>query len=248
MPPCAAHGGGAAGTAPRPTGNNVAGTTTIPPGLVITGSAPAHTAVRYALAQLGKPYVFGAAGPNAYDCSGLTMAAWAAAGVALPHLAAAQATSGTPEPTDLPKPVAGDLVLIPGSDGTPQAPGHVGMIVGHIDAKDGRHLYLVQAPETGVPVELTEAPNGAARSWPSAMSGSRVWGIASWRCSSTRLRSTHIVTNLRARVEGLVTPAGRAPGAASGILIRRRTTAGTTRWHDSARRRTPRQHRGPCCR
>jgi cell wall-associated NlpC family hydrolase len=51
---------------------------------------PADRAVRHAYAQLGKPYVFGAAGPWAYDCSGLTMAAWRRGGVALPHNAARQ--------------------------------------------------------------------------------------------------------------------------------------------------------------
>jgi cell wall-associated NlpC family hydrolase len=51
---------------------------------------PAERAVRHAYAQLGKPYVFGAAGPWAYDCSGLTMAAWRRGGVTLPHNAARQ--------------------------------------------------------------------------------------------------------------------------------------------------------------
>jgi cell wall-associated NlpC family hydrolase len=46
--------------------------------------------VNYAYAQLGKPYVWAAAGPNGFDCSGLTMAAWGAAGVNLPHNAAMQ--------------------------------------------------------------------------------------------------------------------------------------------------------------
>ena len=50
----------------------------------------AATAVAYAKAQVGKPYQWGAAGPGAFDCSGLTMAAWAQAGVSLPHSAAAQ--------------------------------------------------------------------------------------------------------------------------------------------------------------
>jgi peptidoglycan DL-endopeptidase CwlO len=154
-PICA--GGGGAGPIVGPTGNNVAGTTTIPTGFVTTGSAAAQNAVQFALAQLGEPYVFGAAGPNTWDCSGLTMGAWAAAGVSLPHLAAAQANMGTPEPIDLSQAVGGDLVLIPGSDGTAAAPGHVGMVAGYVDKADGRHLYLIQAPETGVPVELTEA-------------------------------------------------------------------------------------------
>jgi cell wall-associated NlpC family hydrolase len=62
--------------------------------LVHAGSAAAQKAVQFALAQVGKPYVFGAAGPGAYDCSGLTMAAWASAGVSLPHSAAEQYNYG----------------------------------------------------------------------------------------------------------------------------------------------------------
>jgi len=50
----------------------------------------AGTAVRYACRQIGKTYVWGAAGPNHFDCSGLILAAWAAAGVSLPHNAAEQ--------------------------------------------------------------------------------------------------------------------------------------------------------------
>ena len=53
-------------------------------------SGRAGIAVAFALAQIGKPYVFAAAGPGAFDCSGLTMAAWGKAGVSLPHFAAAQ--------------------------------------------------------------------------------------------------------------------------------------------------------------
>ncbi|MGN6606494.1 MAG: C40 family peptidase [Jatrophihabitans sp.] len=150
-------GGGGPGATVGPVGNVIAGTTTIPPGLVLTGSPAARTAVRFALAQLGKHYLFGAAGPDTWDCSGLTMAAWAAAGIALPHYTVTQAQHGTPIPTDLTTAVGGDLVFIPGSDGTPAAPGHVGMIVGYRDQPDGRHLLLIQAPETGVPVELTDA-------------------------------------------------------------------------------------------
>lgn len=60
-----------------------------------TGSAPqvsgkAGIAVQFAWNQLGKPYKWGAAGPSSYDCSGLTMAAWKAAGITLPHNAAQQ--------------------------------------------------------------------------------------------------------------------------------------------------------------
>jgi peptidoglycan DL-endopeptidase CwlO len=50
----------------------------------------AAAAVRYAYAQIGKPYRYGAAGPNSFDCSGLTMMAWRQGGIALPHSAAGQ--------------------------------------------------------------------------------------------------------------------------------------------------------------
>ena len=139
---------------PSAAGDLVAGTPTVPAGLIIEGSKRARIAVRFVLAQLGKPYQFGAAGPSAYDCSGLTMAGWAAAGIPLEHLAAAQASAGTPEPTDLSQARSGDLVLIPGADGTPARPGHVGMIVGRVHGQ----LYLAQAPGyRDLPVELTEA-------------------------------------------------------------------------------------------
>jgi peptidoglycan DL-endopeptidase CwlO len=124
------------------SGLAVPGSPTLPPGftLPLGTSRAAAVAVTFALAQLGKPYVFGGAGPSVYDCSGLTMAAWAAAGVVLPHNADAQSQLGTPvlEPSLL-RP--GDLVFIPGSDGTMQAPGHVGMYV-------DRGL-IVEAPHTG---------------------------------------------------------------------------------------------------
>lgn len=53
-------------------------------------------ALAYARKQLGKPYRWGAAGPDAYDCSGLTLAAWRAAGVSLPRVSRQQATVGRP--------------------------------------------------------------------------------------------------------------------------------------------------------
>jgi cell wall-associated NlpC family hydrolase len=56
----------------------------------VYATGPAGTAVRFALAQLGKGYRWAADGPGTYDCSGLTLAAWRAAGVALPHNAAMQ--------------------------------------------------------------------------------------------------------------------------------------------------------------
>jgi cell wall-associated NlpC family hydrolase len=56
----------------------------------VSASGRAAAAVHYAMAQVGKAYVYGAAGPSAFDCSGLTMMAWAQAGVSLPHSSSAQ--------------------------------------------------------------------------------------------------------------------------------------------------------------
>jgi peptidoglycan DL-endopeptidase CwlO len=58
------------------------------------GSGAGAVAVRYAMAQVGDPYQYGAAGPNAFDCSGLTMMAWRQAGVSLPHSSSAQYSVG----------------------------------------------------------------------------------------------------------------------------------------------------------
>lgn len=67
-------------------------TTRLPSDVPASGRAAA--AVQYALAQVGDSYVYGAAGPDAFDCSGLTMMAWAQAGVGLPHSSSAQYSSG----------------------------------------------------------------------------------------------------------------------------------------------------------
>ena len=76
-----------------------------------------------------------------------------------PRLAAHR---GTPEPLDLSQAQAGDLVFIPGADGTTAEPGHVGIVIGYVahTRRAGRDLYLVQAPGyANLPVELTEATN-----------------------------------------------------------------------------------------
>ncbi|HEV7204338.1 MAG TPA: C40 family peptidase [Jatrophihabitans sp.] len=72
-------------------------------------SAAARRAVQYALDQVGKPYVFGSAGPDSFDCSGLTMMAWQQGGVSLPHSAADQYNYGTHVSRDQLRP--GDLVF-----------------------------------------------------------------------------------------------------------------------------------------
>jgi peptidoglycan DL-endopeptidase CwlO len=114
-----------------------------------TGSAGA--AVRYAYAQLGKPYVWGGAGPNSFDCSGLTMMAWNAAGVSLPHNAAMQQSDIPAVSLSALQP--GDLIFF----GSPAF--HVGIYVGGGN--------MIQAPHTGADVEVTPVsymtPSGAGR-------------------------------------------------------------------------------------
>ena len=80
-----------------------------PPVASAPASGRAAAAVQYALGQVGDSYVFGAAGPSAFDCSGLTMMAWSQAGVGLPHSSGAQMGSGSRVSSDSLQP--GDLVF-----------------------------------------------------------------------------------------------------------------------------------------
>jgi cell wall-associated NlpC family hydrolase len=113
-----------------------AGGGTPPPKYTGPTSSQAEKAVQFAYAQLGKPYVFGASGPDSYDCSGLTMAAWAYAGVSIPRVSYAQMS-------DLPAVSTSDLE--PGDILGFIGNGHVGIYVGG--------GYLIDAPHTGLDVE-----------------------------------------------------------------------------------------------
>jgi cell wall-associated NlpC family hydrolase len=115
----------------------------------VSGSAGA--AVSYAKSKLGKPYVYGAAGPNSFDCSGLTMASWKAAGKSLPHNAASQYHSMAHISKSSLAP--GDLVFY-------NSLGHVAIYVG-----DG---MVIHAPHTNTVVKLVSmasigSPYGFAR-------------------------------------------------------------------------------------
>ena len=112
-------------------------------------SPAAAAAVTSALSELGKPYVFGASGPAAFDCSGLMVAAWAAGGHALSRTTYSQVHDGTA--TTQAQLAPGDLVLTPGSNGSLAAPGHVGMFIGH--------GLVVEAPHTGDVVKVVTYPS-----------------------------------------------------------------------------------------
>jgi cell wall-associated NlpC family hydrolase len=111
-----------------------------------TGTPPpasgAGAAIAFARSQIGDPYVWGATGPNAWDCSGLTMGAWRAGGISLPHFAAAQYEQSTPITPSSLRP--GDLVFW-GSSSSPSSIYHVALYVGN--------GMIIQAPRTGRDVE-----------------------------------------------------------------------------------------------
>lgn len=97
---------------------------------VTFGRLPPGTAgkvIAYAEAQLGKRYQWGATGPDAFDCSGLTMMAYRAAGITIPRTSQQQWAFGKHIPAGKARP--GDLIFFAGGDGTMTSPGHVGIIV-----------------------------------------------------------------------------------------------------------------------
>jgi peptidoglycan DL-endopeptidase CwlO len=106
-------------------------------GGTITGSSRGAKALAWAKTQVGKPYRFAAAGPSTYDCSGLTLKAWAKAGVSLPHSSRQQAKLGKPVSQAELQP--GDLVFFY------SGPSHVGMYAGN--------GMLLHAPRPGKSVE-----------------------------------------------------------------------------------------------
>jgi cell wall-associated NlpC family hydrolase len=129
-----AAGSSAAASRPAPAAPRAAAPPAAP---VLGGSAAARKAVDTAMAQIGDPYVWGAAGPDAFDCSGLVQYAYAAAGISLPHSSRMQSTMGAPVSRDALQP--GDLVFF-------YSPvSHVGIYIG-----DGQ---MVHASTSGVPVK-----------------------------------------------------------------------------------------------
>jgi cell wall-associated NlpC family hydrolase len=103
------------------------------PGSESGATSKAAKALAFARAQTGKPYVWGASGPGSYDCSGLTQAAWKAAGVTLPRTTWDQVETGTTVSVDNAQP--GDLVFFYDDIS------HVGIYLG-----DG---MMIHAPKPG---------------------------------------------------------------------------------------------------
>ncbi|MFY7070250.1 NlpC/P60 family protein [Nocardiopsis changdeensis] len=113
------------------------------------GSPQGRAAAQWALAQVGKPYLWGGTGPGAFDCSGLVMRAWETAGVGIPRVTTDQVNAGTR--IGLGELQPGDLLFY--DTGAPGgSPSHVTMYVG-----DGQ---MVNSPRTGQLIRV-EPVNGA---------------------------------------------------------------------------------------
>jgi cell wall-associated NlpC family hydrolase len=155
-------------SAQMPSGSSVAGCTGTAGGVaggVPSISAPNQlvaAAIGYAEQQLGKPYLFGGTGPDAFDCSGLVMMAYRSAGVNLERTSQQQWATEVRIPASQVQP--GDLVFFAGADGTPTSPGHVGLVIG-----GGK---MIEAYATGFPIRVASYTNrdpiGFTRPWANA--------------------------------------------------------------------------------
>jgi peptidoglycan DL-endopeptidase CwlO len=115
-----------------------------PPPAPVAGSGGAKVAVQWAYKELGKPYVWAAAGPNSFDCSGLTQYVWGKAGVYLGHFTGDQWNEGTHVTQSQLEP--GDLVFFAYNTHNPSTIHHVGIYVGGGN--------MIDAPFTGADVRV----------------------------------------------------------------------------------------------
>jgi peptidoglycan DL-endopeptidase CwlO len=150
-------GSGVAG--PETSGLGMAGAGTSGSGMagagsVTAGGAPTtqlDTMLRAALSRQGMPYVWGAAGPRSFDCSGLVQWSFAQAGITMPRVAADQALSGPAVPVSQIQP--GDLIFYHTDPTAPTYISHVTIYLGN--------GWMIQAPEPGKNVEVVPADFGA---------------------------------------------------------------------------------------
>jgi len=130
------NGSGAAG-AGQPTESGVA-------------AAQLDTVLRAAMSRRGLPYVWGAAGPRAFDCSGLVQWSFAQTGIVMPRVAADQALAGPAVPVSKLQP--GDLLFYHTDPTDPTYISHVAIYLGN--------GWMIQAPEPGQDVEIVPADIG----------------------------------------------------------------------------------------
>jgi len=134
-------------SAQMPSGSSAAGCVQTAGGVpaVQAPTQAVAAAITFAEQQLGKPYLWGGTGPDAFDCSGLVMMAYRAAGINIARTSQAQWATETRIPASQVQP--GDLVFFAGSDGTVTNPGHVGLVIGN-----GK---MIEAYATGFPIRMS---------------------------------------------------------------------------------------------
>lgn len=142
-PVCGPHAGLRAGT-PAPALSGTPSARKAPTAPRTGSGSPAARAVAFAKAQIGRPYVFGAVGPHSFDCSGLTQAAWRAAGVSIPRTSQAQAAGLTRVPASQVR--VGDLVIYKAGNG------HVAIYIGN--------GQVIEAPRSGKAVQTAPFRTG----------------------------------------------------------------------------------------
>jgi len=129
-------------------------TTTTTTASAATNAVPSRLQVvlDFARAQIGKPYAFGKAGPTSYDCSGLTLAAFAQVKVALPHQSLAQSKLGSAVDWRVTGVQAGDLVFTFSTKNQSQI-SHVGIAISA--------TQWIEAPYTGGTVRISSLPRAS---------------------------------------------------------------------------------------
>jgi peptidoglycan DL-endopeptidase CwlO len=147
-------------SADMPSGSSASGCSTAGGvGAVNAPNQAAAAAIAFAELQLGKPYQWGATGPDAFDCSGLVMMAYRAAGIDIARTSQEQWATEERIPASAVQP--GDLVFFAGSDGTPTSPGHVGLVIGN--------GQMIEAYATGFPIRVASYtdrdPVGFTQPW-----------------------------------------------------------------------------------
>ena len=120
----------------------------------VTSSSPSRlqAVLDFAKAQIGKPYAFGKAGPTSYDCSGLTLAAFAQVKVSLPHQSLAQSKLGSAVDWRVTGVQAGDLVFTFSTKNQSQI-SHVGIAISA--------TQWIEAPYTGGAVRISSLPSAS---------------------------------------------------------------------------------------